>query len=129
MGLSSHEPQPPSLLVRALAVLAQALVVGVARALLEGHHVVSEWISMDERAPKHGQEVIYYTRDYDDGGIIRAARVTAGEFHREVIPDRTPSAEWYEADSAHFDDGGEGLDRVEAVYVTHWMPLPEPPKP
>lgn len=59
-----------------------------------------EWISVDDRLPKHGQIVFCYTK-----------------YFYEVLQWGDDSEQWC------------GQNSVNAKhYVTHWMPLPEPPK-
>ena len=60
---------------------------------------VGEWISIDERLPDNGETVL--TVDNEGYMIV---------------------ASWYEL-------GGWFLPVCRANPVTHWMPLPEPPKP
>ena len=69
-----------------------------------------EWISVEERLPEdNGDELIVCTED----GFVGAARFTA------VIEEGFC---WMENEGSDFYDG----DLIEGV--THWMPLPEPPK-
>lgn len=74
-----------------------------------------EWISVDDRLPKNGQEVfIAYVFPLQSGRISK-------HFH---------SASIY-----HIDDGNGLVNRphfenegFHGMRVTHWMPLPQPPK-
>ena len=64
---------------------------------------VPRWISVKERLPKDGQKVIAAFRD-GEGVIVDQARYSNGEFD---------FANW-----AYVWDEN----------ITHWMPMPEPPK-
>lgn len=65
----------------------------------DGYRKQSEWISVEERLPDNGETVL--TVDNEGYMIV---------------------ASWYEL-------GGWLLPVCRANPVTHWMPLPEPPKP
>ena len=64
---------------------------------------VPKWISVKEQPPKDGQKVIATFRDGEDV-IVDQARYRNGEFD---------FADW---------------EYVWDEIITHWMPLPEPPK-
>lgn len=64
---------------------------------------VPRWISVKERLPKDGQKVIAAFRD-GEGVIVDQARYSNGEFD---------FANWA---------------YVWHENITHWMPMPEPPK-
>ncbi len=66
---------------------------------------VKHWISVKDRLPKSGQNVLIYY-PYWGGDEIQVAKL--------------------DDDEITFDVCGEFNLRVSAV--THWMPLPEPPK-
>lgn len=61
-----------------------------------------EWISIKDRLPYNFQEVIVYS---EDGGV------EAGVYYSEGCFD-------------YYDDS----NRLILVNLTHWMPLPQPPK-
>ena len=76
---------------------------------------VQEWISVDDRLPENGQEV----------------------FVAYVFPlqHRTISKHFYSASIYYIDDGNGLVNRphfenegFHGMRVTHWMPMPEPPK-
>jgi hypothetical protein len=71
----------------------------VAKQLYEAGYRKSEWISVDERLPKELTHVIVCD---EDGTVGEAFCYKEGRF------------EW--------------IDSEEIAFVTHWMPLPEPPK-
>lgn len=63
---------------------------------------IDEWISVKDRLPKTGE-------------IILACNI-AGDF--EILS-------YYNEKFISFDENGYSY---EVLYITHWMPLPEPPK-
>ena len=80
-----------------------AMVRGIVDALIENGVTVQEWISVDDRLPEPWKQVLIYSRhDFCEValyiGIPGKWRVT-----------------W-------------NHDMLDADSVTHWMPLPEPPK-
>lgn len=82
----------------------------MADAIINNGYRKQEWISVDERLPEdNGDELIVCTED----GFVGAARFTA------VIEEGFC---WMENEGSDFYDG----DLIEGV--THWMPLPKPPK-
>lgn len=72
---------------------------------------MSEWISVEDRLPDYGEPVLICANDV----------VQSVTFMRDGFED---TADWFEP--YHFGDDDEFL-RVWASFVTHWMPLPEPP--
>jgi hypothetical protein len=62
-----------------------------------------KWISVNDRMPEDGQEVIIYS----EGGKVEAGVYYSNEF----------GFDYYDVSI-----------RDIIVNVTHWMPLPEPPK-
>lgn len=71
----------------------------VARALYNAGYRKQEWISVQERLPKECTHIIVCD---EDGAVGEALCYKEGRF------------EW--------------IDSEEIAFVTHWMPLPEPPK-
>ena len=69
---------------------------------------MSEWISIEERLPEPYQDVLFYGKGHDP-----LVGKTRGE-----------TCIGYYRNAFRFD----GRDSVEVAEVTHWMPLPEPPK-
>ena len=65
---------------------------------------MSQWIPVSERLPEDGVDVL----------------VSWGTPEGELL-----IAHWRADEREWFDDEGK---RVPAVGVTHWMPLPEPPR-
>jgi Protein of unknown function (DUF551) len=71
-----------------------------------------EWISVEERLPEREKEVIIYEK-YTSIPII-AWLSWSGNWH---------------SSKDHLSINGDGSidDNIENKFVTHWMPLPEPP--
>jgi hypothetical protein len=65
---------------------------------------MSEWISVKDRLPKHAVSVLGYNPDFEDEKIRKVFLTSRGFF-----------------------DAFECGCGVEEN-ITHWMPLPEPPK-
>ena len=82
-----------------------------------------EWISVKDRTPEEGVPVWVIESDYQ-GPIIMEYNYVVGEDHdfwawcRVYDVPGYYKGKWH-SDSAEHDDDYE---------VTHWMPLPEPPK-
>ena len=73
----------------------------IAEKLISNGVTVQEWISVDDRLPESGKE-----------GVLIALR-------------------WGEVDIGWCEDGrwsGEFIHEYEEGEVTHWMPIPQPPK-
>lgn len=70
----------------------------------ESRSTVSHWISVNDRMPANGQDVLVYIDDYGE------SRITGCNYDNGV---------WYDC-----------VMNCEIVIpnITHWMPLPEPPK-
>lgn len=78
----------------------------------------SGWISVDERLPKIGSKVLVYE-----------------SFRRSPLPETHPFAEVLNSTKGTmwalvFDKDGWYMDGFifPGKYISHWMPLPEPPK-
>ena len=73
----------------------------IAEKLISNGVTVQEWISVDDRLPESGKE-----------GVLIALR-------------------WGEVDIGWCEDGrwsSEFINEYEEGEVTHWMPIPQPPK-
>ena len=76
--------------------------------LLSHGVTVQEWISVDDRLPKEGEYVLCVLKGFNYGGKIQVCKF--------VPADKFKDKPYFE----HFRNGFPS--------VTHWMPLPEPPK-
>lgn len=77
---------------------------GRARKLIEEAPKVGGWISVNDRMPDNGQDVLVYMADWGE------SRITGCNYYNGV---------WYDCIM-------NGV--VVIPNITHWMPLPEPPK-
>ena len=78
-------------------------------AFLIAHGVtVQEWVSIDDRLPEEGEYVLCSLKGFNYGGNIQACKF--------VPADKFKDKPYFE----HFRNGFPP--------VTHWMPLPKPPK-
>jgi hypothetical protein len=66
---------------------------------------MSDWIKVEDRMPERGKEVVVY-----NAGFVMSAYVRSTEYFKKPV---TP---WMS-------------NNRPLYHVTHWMPLPEPPKP
>ena len=69
---------------------------------------VQEWISVDDRLPEEGEYVLCVLKGFNYGGKIQVCKF--------VPADKFKDKPYFE----HFRNGFPS--------VTHWMPLPQPPK-
>ena len=69
---------------------------------------VQEWISVDDRLPEEGEYVLCVLKGFNYGGKIQVCKF--------VPADKFKDKPYFE----HFRNGFSS--------VTHWMPLPKPPK-
>jgi Protein of unknown function (DUF551) len=76
---------------------------------------MSEWISVKDRLPEDGQDILYVVRDRgSEPYVMRGSRAyEAGTGY------------WWCDEDGEFDESG---NEPGFSTVTHWMPLPEPPK-
>lgn len=75
-----------------------------------------EWISVEDRLPEIGREVIVY-RPYKDVG----KQITA--LCRYIRYEEATDYFW----DNNYPGSGENIHTMSAR-ITHWMPLPDPPK-
>lgn len=73
----------------------------IADRLIAGGVTVNEWVSVEDRYPSHGDVVLIYTK------------------HKEI--------QTFQWDATTQTWVGDSYDYA-TMFVTHWMPLPEPPK-
>ena len=76
--------------------------------LLDSGVTVQEWISAKDRLPEEGEYVLCVLKGFNYGGKIQVCKF--------VPADKFKDKPYFE----HFRNGFPS--------VTHWMPLPEPPK-
>ena len=76
--------------------------------LISNGVTVQEWISVDDRLPKEGEYVLCVLKGFNYGGKIQVCKF--------VPADKFKDKPYFE----HFRNGFPS--------VTHWMPIPEPPK-
>lgn len=67
----------------------------------------NEWISVEDRLPEAGQEILGYFARFE---YVKTTSIVAST-------DGTIMFEWW-----------NGKYKLEGSELTHWMPLPEPPK-
>lgn len=82
--------------------------------------MMSEWVSVEKRKPEEGQKVLL---------LVVYQRMPGGVYCEDeiMITGGIEDGEWFVGDQMLMWDFGHNLDFVEED-VTHWMPLPEPPK-
>ena len=80
----------------------------VADHLISNGVTVQEWISVDDRLPEEGEYVLCVLKGFNYGGKIQVCKF--------VPADKFKDKPYFE----HFRNGFPS--------VTHWMPLPQPPK-
>lgn len=76
--------------------------------LVKNGVTVQEWISVEDRLPEEGEYVLCVLKGFNYGGKIQVCKF--------VPADKFKDKPYFE----HFRNGFPS--------VTHWMPLPEPPK-
>ena len=80
----------------------------IADHLIANGVTVQEWISVDDRLPEEGDYVLCVLKGFNYGGKIQVCKfVPADKFN----------------DKPYFEHFRNGFPSV-----THWMPLPQPPK-
>ena len=80
----------------------------IADGLIAHGVTVQEWISVDDRLPEEGEYVLCVLKGFNYGGKIQVCKF--------VPADKFKDKPYFE----HFRNGFPS--------VTHWMPLPNPPK-
>ena len=85
-----------------------ASMMQLADYLIANGVTVQEWISVDDRLPEEGEYVLCVLKGFNYGGKIQVCKF--------VPADKFKDKPYFE----HFRNGFPS--------VTHWMPLPQPPK-
>ena len=78
----------------------------------------SEWISVNDRLPELNQDVLVYAVGKIDGFIGEHVVEKCKRFTQHMLPS-SPGREIWSSPYQYFHTDYE---------ITHWMPLPEPPK-
>lgn len=100
---------------------------------------MSEWSDINSGHPEHGQRVLaYYRNSLGIGRIIRAEYIEAGKREADFADPDTQCVEYDEENDCFYLEAGwyeliDNWDEYSSIAVTvgdvtHWMPLPEPPK-
>ncbi len=84
----------------------------IAALLINAGYRKQEWISVEERLPDNHRTVLVACKGITVGG---AAPIAVGSYG---------GGHWFLADA----EGTLYLTKYMHIVVTHWMPLPEPPK-
>ena len=82
--------------------------LAIAQHLIDNGVTVQEWISVTDRLPEEGEYVLCVLKGFNYGGKIQVCKF--------VPADKFKDKPYFE----HFRNG--------FPTVTHWMPLPHPPK-
>lgn len=72
-----------------------------------------EWISVKEKLPPQGKPVLVFNKDR--GCAFIGTKWNTGAYKSKTLDS------WITYDI-------DGTNRVDPEDITHWMPLPEPPK-
>ena len=114
----------------------------IADTLLDNGVTVQEWVSVDDRLPESGAHVLICCEMHRYGGKIAGKYVCDGYYAEanKIIAGGFPdecNCEYSEEDDEYYLCEGwyeviKNWDDYNSVtvedLVTHWMPLPEPPK-
>ena len=95
-------------LIELLKKIKYVSVENAANILIANGVTVQEWISVDDRLPEEGEYVLCELKGFNYGGKIQVCKF--------VPADNFKDKPYFE----HFRNGFPS--------VTHWMPLPQPPK-
>ena len=98
----------------------------LADCLINNGVTVQEWVSVKDRLPDPDQDVILCTREIETYGKHHEKK----KIYRNIYMGYFDGDEWLTS----YCHGCEYIFRMnekypnETIEVTHWMPLPEPPK-
>lgn len=81
---------------------------------------VNQWISVEKRVPDVSDNYLCYLTTGDMEVVYFDRKIEDDEYNNDF-----PFGLWNTYPS---DDGGECREWIEIMEVTHWQPLPEPPK-
>ena len=84
----------------------------IADHLVSNGVTVQEWISVEDKLPPHNHDVLVYRPDM-------AMKILVDNYYGYYGED---DAEWHEGWAKY------GKDIHNNPLITHWMPLPQPPK-
>ena len=84
----------------------------IASFLIDNGVTVQEWISVKDKLPPHNHDVLVYRPDM-------AMKILVDNYYGYYGED---DAEWHEGWAKY------GKDIHNNPLITHWMPLPQPPK-
>ena len=86
--------------------------LAIAQHLIDNGVTVQEWISVKDKLPPHNHDVLVYRPDM-------AMKILVDNYYGYYGED---DAEWHEGWAKY------GKDIHNNPLITHWMPLPQPPK-
>ena len=86
--------------------------LAIADHLVSNGVTVQEWISVEDKLPPHNHDVLVYRPDM-------AMKILVDNYYGYCGED---DAEWHEGWAKY------GKDVHNNPLITHWMPLPNPPK-
>lgn len=86
--------------------------LAIADHLVSNGVMVQEWISVKDKLPPHNHDVLVYRPDM-------AMKILVDNYYGYYGED---DAEWHEGWAKY------GKDIHNNPLITHWMPLPQPPK-
>ena len=86
--------------------------LAIADHLIANGVTVQEWISVEDKLPPHNHDVLVYRPDM-------AMKILVDNYYGYYGED---DAEWHEGWAKY------GKDIHNNPLITHWMPLPQPPK-
>lgn len=93
-------------------VIAQALADAEARGRESAQ---GDWVAVSERLPVHGQSVLFWGKGWVPGAVYGIGRFLVDSWERQQFEDETDQEE-------------DGPRMYAAADVTHWHPLPPPPR-